>query len=127
MNGWPKEELLRIAEADDLRVAPLREDGVAFGVSAWVLSVVVEEALYVRGYSGKATNWYQAAARHKTGRINSGGILKEVTFEPVQGPSHNAINDRIDHAYRTKYQDSPYLNAMIGNRARAATVKIMPR
>jgi len=53
--------------------------------------------------------------------------LKEVTFEPVDGSGHNAINGRIDHAYRAKYQHSPYLNAMIGNRARAATVKIMPR
>jgi hypothetical protein len=34
---------------------------------------------------------------------------------------------RIDDAYRTKYHGSPYLCPMIGARARAATIKVMPR
>jgi hypothetical protein len=46
-----------------------------------------------------------------------------VTFEPVEGP----INDLINEAYRAKYHGSPYLNPMIGSRARSATVKVMPR
>jgi hypothetical protein len=41
----------------------------------------------------------------------------------VEGP----INDRIDDAYRAKYDASPYLSPMIGARARSATVKVMPR
>jgi hypothetical protein len=45
-----------------------------------------------------------------------------VGFEPVEGP----INDRIDDAYRAKYKSSPYLRAMIGKGARAATVRVMP-
>jgi hypothetical protein len=50
-------------------------------------------------------------------------MTKDVTFELVNGP----INDRIDEAYRAKYQCSPYLSPMIGARARSATVKVMPR
>jgi hypothetical protein len=50
-------------------------------------------------------------------------MTKEVTFERVAGP----INDRIDEAYRAKYRASPSLRPMIGARALAATVKIMPR
>jgi len=46
-----------------------------------------------------------------------------VTFEPVAGP----LNDRIDDAYRAKYEGSLYLRPMIGARARSATVKVMPR
>ena len=46
-----------------------------------------------------------------------------VTFEPVEG----LANDRIDHAYRTKYVGSPYLDSMLGSRARSATVKVSPR
>ena len=65
----------------------------------------------------------QAAERQKAGRIIAAGMTKEVTFEPVDGP----INDRIDDAYRAKYRGSPYLNSMIGARARSATVKVMPR
>ena len=61
--------------------------------------------------------------RQKSGRITAAGMTKEVTFEPVEGP----INDSIDDAYRAKYRDSPYLSPMIGPRARSATVKVMPR
>jgi len=50
-------------------------------------------------------------------------MTKEVTFELVDGP----INNRIDDAYRAKYHGSPYLSPMIGVRARSATIKVMPR
>jgi hypothetical protein len=65
--------------------------------------------------------------RHRAGRIIAAGSVKEVTFEAEDGPTSEAINDLIDDAFRAKYRGSPYLNAMIGKRARAATVKIMPR
>ena len=58
-----------------------------------------------------------------SGRIIGAGMTKEVTFEAVDGP----INDRIDDADRGKHHDSPYLSPMISVRARSATVKIMPR
>jgi hypothetical protein len=32
----------------------------------------------------------------------------------------------VDEAYRAKYRGSPYLNPMIGERARSATIKVMP-
>ena len=50
-------------------------------------------------------------------------MTKEVTFEPVDGP----INDLVNDAYRAKYHGSPYLSPMIGARARSATVKVIPR
>jgi len=84
---------------------------------------VVDDALYVRAYNGQNSRWYMAAMRQKAGRITAAAITKEVTFEPVSG----AINDRIDHAYQAKYKGSPYLKPMIGERARSATVKVMPR
>jgi hypothetical protein len=120
---WSKEELRRIAEADDLHISPFRGDGVTYGTPTWIWSVAVENLLYVRAYYGLKSRWYQAAVRQKAGRIIAAGMTKEVTFEPVDGP----INDRIDDAYRAKYHDSPYLSPMIGARARAATVKVMPR
>jgi len=36
------------------------------------------------------------------------------------------MNDGIDEAYRAKYKSSPYLEPMVGARARSATVKIVP-
>ena len=123
MTTWPKDELRKIAETDDLRIAPFREDGVTYGTPTWIWSVVVDDALYVRAYNGKNSRWHKAAVLQKAGRITAAGMTKEVTFEPVEGP----INARIDDAYRVKYKGSPYLKPMIGARARAATVKIMPR
>ena len=123
MPAWPKEELSKIAEANDLHISPFREDGKTYGTPTWVWSVAVDDALYVRGYNGQKSRWYQAAVREKAGRITAAGMTKEVSFEPVDGK----INDRIDDAYGTKYKGIPYLSPMMGARARAATVKITPR
>ncbi len=123
MADWHKDELKKIADADDLHISPFREDGVTYGTPTWIWSVAVDDALYVRAYNGQKSRWYQAALRQKAGRITVAGITKEVRFEPVDGP----INDRIDAAYRAKYKGSPYLDPMIGARARSATVKIDPR
>src|SRR5205814_6745855 len=120
---WSKEELRKIAEADVLHIAPFREDGVTYGTPTWIWSVAVDDALYVRAYNGQNSRWYQAALKQKAGRIIAAGMTKEVTFEPVEG----AINDQIDDAYQEKYSSSPYLNSMIGARARSATLKLMPR
>lgn len=122
MSNWPKDELRKIAEADDLHIAPLREDGVTYGTPTWIWSVAVDDALYVRAYSGQASRWYNAAMRQRAGRIIAAGMTKEVAFEPVDGP----VNDRIDEAYRKKYRDSPYLDPMIGAKVRAATVRVRP-
>jgi len=120
---WLKDELRKIAGADDLHISPFREDGVTYGTPTWIWSVAVDNTLYVRAYNGQKSRWYQAAVRQKAGRITAAGMTKEVTFEPVDGP----INNRLDDAYRGKYRGSPFLSPMIGARARSATVKVMPR
>jgi hypothetical protein len=123
MTKWAKNELRGIAAADDLHIAPLREDGATYGTPTWIWSVAVDDALYVRPYNGRNSRWYQAAMRQKAGRITAAGLTKEVTFAHVKG----SINDRIDQAYRRKYRDSPYLDPMIGAGPRAATLRIAPR
>ena len=123
MAGWAKDELRRIAEADDLHIAPFRDDGVTYGTPTWIWSVAVEDELYVRAYNGRDSRWYQAAVRQKAGRITAAGMTRDVTFEPVSG----AIDDRIDAACQAEFRGSPYLSPMISTRARAATVRVMPR
>ena len=123
MSNWTEAELAKIATADDLHISPFREDGVTYGTPTWIWSVVVDGALYVRAYNGQNSRWYKAAMAQKAGRVRVGGIEKDVVFEPVEG----TINEAIDAAYRAKYASSPYLAPMIGDRARAATVKIKPR
>lgn len=123
MSNWSKDELNRFAENDDLHVAPFREDGTTYGTPTWIWSVVVDGDLYVRAYNGQDSRWYQAALGQRAGRICAAGMVKAVTFEPESG----VIQARIDDAYRAKYRSSPYLAPMLGPRARAATLKVVPR
>lgn len=123
MSTGLKDELRRIAETDDLHIAPLREDGKTYGTPTWIWSVVVDDEVFVRAYNGQNSRWYKAAVQQGAGRITAACMTKEVAFEPVMGE----INDCIDDAYRTKYKSSPYLNPMISARARSATVKLTPR
>src|SRR5258708_37908456 len=106
MSPWSKDELRKIAETGDLHIAPFREDGVMYGTRTWIWSVVVDGNLYVRAYNGTNSSWYQAATKQKAGRIAAGGLTKEGAFETVEVQ----IDDRIDDAYRAKYQSSPYFN-----------------
>jgi hypothetical protein len=123
MNTWPPDELQSIAQADDLHIAPFRQDGETYGTPTWIWSVAVDGGLYVRAYNGVDSRWYQAALQQNGGQISAAGLTKEVAFEPVNG----AINDQIDEAYRAKYSDSSYLGSMVSKKARSATIRVLPR
>jgi hypothetical protein len=123
MSNWTKNELDKIAAADEIHISPFRDDGVTYGTPTRIWSVVIGDSLYARGYDGQNSRWYKAAVTQKAGRIRTAGIEREVTFEPVAGD----LNDQIDEAYRANYRTSPYLSPMIGDRARVATVRITPR
>lgn len=116
------DELKQINEADDLKIAPFREDGKTYGTPTWIWEVVVDGELYVRAYNGVNSRWYKSAVSQKGGRIIAAGMTKDVRFELVQGH----INNHIDDAYKKKYSNSPYLASMISHRAKAATMKIIP-
>lgn len=107
--SWDKEELVQIAAADDLHIAPLREDGQTLGTPTWIWSVAVGGDLYVRAYNGQNSRWYKAAKTQKAGRITAAGMTKDVIFEAVDGD----LNNRVDEAYRAKYSKSPCREAGI--------------
>src|SRR5437867_12701823 len=106
MITWPEDELRRIADTDDLHIAPFCEDGVTYGTPTWIWAVVVDGDLYVRAYNGVNSRWYKAALQQKGGLIQAAGITKEVSFSLVEGE----INNLIDEAYKMKYSGSPYLS-----------------
>ena len=84
-DGMAEKRLRQIAEADDLHIAPLREDRKTYGSPTWIWSVAVDGDLYVRAYNGRSSRWHQAAMGQKGGRIMAAGMTKEVAFEPVDG------------------------------------------
>ena len=55
MTAWDQDELRAIARADDLHVAPFREDGKTYGTPTWIWSVTVDGELYVRAYNGRSS------------------------------------------------------------------------
>ena len=124
MSNWKAETLAQISGSDVLHVAPFREDGATYGTPTWIWCVAVGGDLYVRAYNGTASRWHRAALREQAGQITAAGRTDDVAFEPV---SDAALNEQIDAAYRAKYDGSPYLGAMISDRARAATVRVSPR
>jgi hypothetical protein len=44
MTTWSTDALRKIAEADDLHIAPCREDGKTSGTPTWMWSVAVDYA-----------------------------------------------------------------------------------
>jgi len=125
MKEWSINEVKKISETDDLHISPFREDGVTYGTPTWIWSVVVDDELFVRAYNGQNSSWYRAAVNQKAGRITAAGMTREVLFE--QADADAQLNNLIDDAYRKKYGDSPYLNSMIREHARASSIKIIPK
>jgi len=121
--SWTGPELDRIIKGDDLHISVFRDDGVTYGTPTFIWCIQVDGGLYVRAYNGVHSRWYQAALKQKAGKIVAAGRTIQVALEPVPG----AINDRIDEAYRVKYSTSSYLQPMISERSRAATIRIFPR
>ena len=117
-----KEDINTIANANDFHISPLRHDGRNFGTPTWIWSVSVNDQLYVRAYNGTASRWYKAAMEQGIGKIKGAGIERIVRFKPVE---NMLLNEKIDLAYREKYTESPYLNSMISERAKKATVQIL--
>lgn len=124
MSTWTSDELGRVGETEELRIATLRRDNtLRKQVTIWV--VRVGDDLYVRSYRGRRGAWFRAAQTSRQGRIWAGGIEKDVTFvdEPDSG-----LNDQIDAAYRAKYGRYPqYVAPMVTAETRSTTIKLVPR
>lgn len=121
---WTKEELDKVGEAEELQIAPLRADGkLQKPVIIWV--VRVGDDLYVRSARGHDGLWFRAAQEHHQGRIQAGGVDKDVAFVEEYDP---AINNQIDAAYHTKYRRYPqYVAPMLTAEVRSTTLKLVPR
>ena len=120
---WTIDELNKIGEAEELRIASLRRDGTLRNrVIIWV--VRVDGDLYVRCVNGRQGAWFRGVQTRHEGRIWAEGVEKDVTFVEETDPE---INAKIDEAYLTKYQRYPqYVAPMVTPDVRAATLKLQP-
>lgn len=124
MTTWTGDELNTIGIADELEIEPRRRDGrLRKPVTIW--GVRVGDDLYVRSYRGHGGVWFRAAQVSHEGRIQAGGVEKDVTFVEETDPG---INDQIDAGYRTKYGHYPqYVAPMLAPEARSTTIRLVPR
>ena len=123
MTDWTSDELEKIAAADELQLAPARRDGtLRKPVTIWV--VRHGDDLYVRSVNGRTSSWFRGAQSRHEGRIQAGGVDKDVLFVETDD-----VNEEIDVAYRTKYQRyaASIIDHVTSPDARAATIKLVPQ
>jgi hypothetical protein len=124
MTTWTSDELDKIGDAEELRIAALRPDGTLRNpVTIWV--VRRGDELYVRSYKGAGAGWYRGTQDSHEGHVQAGGVDKDVTFVDVE----RGLDEPIDSAYRAKYQrfGASYVDPMVAPTAQAATLKLVPR
>lgn len=125
MTNWRQKDLARIAATDELRLASFKQDGTPRPpVTIWV--VRVDDDLYVRAYRGQETAWFKQIQRRPEGRIEAGGVTKDVTF--VDASADQALSSKIDASYRSKYRrySATYVDPMVAPQARATTLRLVP-
>ena len=125
MTTWTSGELGAIGGADELRIAARRPDGTLRSqVTIWV--VRAGDDLYVRAFKGVESPWYRGVLATRDGRVESGGVTRDVTFSDEADPD---VLDAVDAAYRDKYRhySAQYLDPMVTETARDATVRLVPR
>lgn len=121
--GWASDELERIDAADQLDLASVRRDGSSRRpVTMWV--VRVDDDLYVRSVNGRDSTWFRRAQGRHQALIRAGGVEKDV--ELVETDEHG---EAVDAAYEAKYgrRYATIVPSIVAARARAATLKLVPR
>lgn len=124
MTTWPNDELARIEHAEELRVVSLRRDG---SPGSWrtIWVVRVGDDLCVRSVNGPTAAWYRGTRARLQGRIQGGGVDKDVTFVDADP----TLNDQVDAAYRAKYGHyaANIIKAITGPEASSTTMRLVPR
>jgi hypothetical protein len=121
--AWTADQLVRIGDAQELRLAPRRGDGTLHSFTTmWV--VRADGGLYVRSAGGPQRPWYRHALGSHKGRIQAGGVEADVSFAEVDPGAQEAI----DAAYHAKYDGygPTIVGHVTGPAAHAVTVRLLP-
>ncbi|MFE6822258.1 DUF2255 family protein [Streptomyces sp. NPDC057690] len=122
--SWTDDELNAVGNAEELEIASLRPSGAQ---SSWrtIWVVRVGDDIYVRSVNGLSSDWYRGTRARREGRIEAGGVTKDVVFVDAD----EEINDAADAAYRRKYGHyaAPIIQRITSGTASATTMQIFPR
>jgi hypothetical protein len=122
--AWRPGELDRIGAAEELRLASRRPDGsLRPYVTMWV--VRAGDELYVRSAYGPDNPWYRHATASGGGRIQAGGVERDVSFAGAD-PS---VQHAVDAAYHAKYDryGPRIVGSVTGPAAHGVTVRLVPQ
>jgi hypothetical protein len=124
MTTWTADELDRIGNAGELRLASGRGDGsLRPYVTMWVVRAA--DGLYVRSAYGPDNPWYRRAIAIGSGRVRAGGVEREVSFTRADP----AVQGDIDAAYHAKYDryGPAIVGSVTGPVAHQVTIRLVPR
>src|SRR4051794_19713938 len=123
MSAWSDDELRRIAETEELDIAPVRRNGeLRSATPIWV--VRAGDALYVRGAYGANKGWHGVARTSRRARISAGGTQRDVAIEDAD----QSVFDAVDAAYRFKYGSryTSIVDSITDAEHRATTLRLVP-
>jgi hypothetical protein len=123
MMSWTADQLARIGDAEELRLASRRADGTLRPFTTmWV--VRADGELYVRSAGGPDRPWYRHALAARTGQIRAGRIEADVSFAEAAPGAQPAI----DAAYHAKYDryGPTIVGHVTGPSAHAVTLRVLP-
>ena len=118
---WTEDELERIGDADELLVAGRRADG-SLRKLVIIWQVRVGDEIYIRSVNGPDAAWFRGTQVLGEGRIEAGGVEKDVVFERDAG--HDT---EVDAAYRAKYGSGSAVRAITSATAVSTTSRVVPR
>ncbi len=124
MSAWTPDELSRIGRAAELEIASRRADGTLRPfVTIWVARL--GDDLYVRSAYGYDNPWFQRALASGQGRIRTGGVERDVTFE-VPGSGVDADLHAVYHAKYDRYGPG-IVGTVVSPEAARSTLRLVPR
>ena len=124
MSAWSPDELERIGRAAELQIASRRIDGSPRRyVTIWV--VRSGDDVYVRSAYGPNSGWYRRAKASAVGRIRSGGVERDVSFEEAEPDRADAVTA----AYHAKYDQygRAIVATVVSPEAERLTLRVVPR
>jgi hypothetical protein len=120
MSTWTADELSRIGSAGELRIAGRQaDDSLRKLVIIW--QVRVGDDIYVRSVNGPDAAWFRGTQLRGEGRIESGGVSKDVVFT-----RDDSKDPEIDAAYRAKYGTGSSVEAIVSAVATSTTLRVDP-
>ncbi|MFJ3303950.1 DUF2255 family protein [Streptomyces sp. NPDC086549] len=123
MTQWNDADLAEVGAAEELDLESERADGTLRDPVTMCV-VRAGDHVYVPSVKGTGGRWYRGTQSRHRGRVDAGGVRRDVTFRPADPGEYAAV----DAAYREKYgRYTSIVEHVLTDRARESTLRLEPR